>query len=140
MLGIGEMRAFGPLASADAGSKILCLPAFRRMDRGVPRLVSTYSTIEQGPCLNVCSWRSCRMSVAKALRFTQRRSFVSSVFGFTFIAAVVTVSASNLLPCPARPERGRFADSDDSVGNNPVVVRKQKRRWIEETRPEMRPP
>ncbi|KAJ7904359.1 hypothetical protein B0H14DRAFT_2662440 [Mycena olivaceomarginata] len=48
----------------------------------------------------------------RALRFTQKRQFVSSLFGFTFLAAVVTVSASSILPCPARPTKGRYADSE----------------------------
>jgi cytochrome c oxidase assembly factor 2 len=83
--------------------------------------------------------RSYRMSMAKALRFLQRRNFVSSVFGFTFVAAVATVSASAILPCPARPRRGRYADSEEpTIGNKPEVVKKT-RRWIQETRPEIHP-
>ncbi|KAJ7276233.1 hypothetical protein B0H12DRAFT_1084265 [Mycena haematopus] len=75
----------------------------------------------------------------RALRFTQKRQFVSSLFGFTFLAAVVTVSASSILPCPARPIKGRYADSDnDGSGEvrGPVTVAKRPpRRWIEEVHP-----
>jgi cytochrome c oxidase assembly factor 2 len=82
------------------------------------------------------------MSIYKALRLTQRRSFVSSLFGFTFVATVLTVSASEILPCPARPIKGtRFADSQDqrSLGQQEALeVKVQKRptrRWIEEKIP-----
>ncbi|PFH52883.1 hypothetical protein AMATHDRAFT_138962, partial [Amanita thiersii Skay4041] len=74
--------------------------------------------------------------LSKALRFTQRRTFVSALFAITFFTSVVTVSASNLLPCPARPNKNRFADSDEGqtlVG--PVKVAKKPRRWIEEKHP-----
>ncbi|KAJ7179826.1 hypothetical protein C8R43DRAFT_1055705 [Mycena crocata] len=80
----------------------------------------------------------------RALRFTQQRQFVSSLFGFTFIAAVVTVSASNILPCPARITKGRYADSDgegermgtnEGLGPQRVTVAKRPRRWIEEVHP-----
>ncbi|KAH6915246.1 hypothetical protein BKA70DRAFT_1258433 [Coprinopsis sp. MPI-PUGE-AT-0042] len=81
------------------------------------------------------------MSIHKVLRLTQRRSFVSSLFGFTFAAAVVTVSASQLLPCPARAHKHRFADSDEEAGGKfeakeVVSVTKRPRRWIEEKVPE----
>jgi len=76
----------------------------------------------------------------RALRFTQQRQFVSSLFGLTFLAAVVTVSASSILPCPARSNKARFADSE---GENEiaegdvrrVTVAKRPRRWIEEVHP-----
>ncbi|KAJ6629160.1 hypothetical protein B0H10DRAFT_1988185 [Mycena sp. CBHHK59/15] len=75
----------------------------------------------------------------RALRFTQRRNFVSSLFGFTFFATVITVSASNILPCPARPNKGRHADSElegmDADGVRRVIVAKRPRRWIEEVHP-----
>ncbi|EDR12940.1 uncharacterized protein LACBIDRAFT_311995 [Laccaria bicolor S238N-H82] len=77
------------------------------------------------------------MSIYRALRFTRRR-FVSSLFSFTFFATVITVSASNILPCPARPQRGRFADSDEErmpVAVSDVNVTKRPRRWIEEKHP-----
>ncbi|KAF9569491.1 hypothetical protein CPC08DRAFT_701975 [Agrocybe pediades] len=75
------------------------------------------------------------MSIYKVLRLTQRRSFVSSLFGLTFFAACLTVSASNILPCPARPERGRFADSESESLSEKKVV-KRPRRWIEEKVPQ----
>ena len=90
------------------------------------------------PC---SSCRSYRMSIHKLLRLSQRRSFISSLFGFTFIATCLTVSASNILPCPVRPERGRFADSGNDnerapVKGGQVKVVKRPRRWIEEKAPE----
>ncbi|KAF8165157.1 hypothetical protein B0H34DRAFT_688027 [Crassisporium funariophilum] len=79
------------------------------------------------------------MSIHKVLRLTQRRSFVTSLFGLTFFAACLTVSASNILPCPVRSDRGRFADSDDAVPQlkgGQVKVMKRPRRWIEEKAPQ----
>ncbi|KDR83543.1 hypothetical protein GALMADRAFT_235752 [Galerina marginata CBS 339.88] len=79
------------------------------------------------------------MSIHKVLRLTQRRSFVSSLFGLTFFAACLTVSASNILPCPVRPERSRFADGEEegvSVNESQVKVVKRPRRWIEEKTPQ----
>ena len=89
------------------------------------------------------------MSIHKVLRLTQRRSFVSSLFGFTFAAAVVTVSASQILPCPARTHKHRFADSDQeerdgerlfgmaAARGEVVKVTKRPRRWIEDKLPEV---
>ncbi|EIN10660.1 hypothetical protein PUNSTDRAFT_63856 [Punctularia strigosozonata HHB-11173 SS5] len=75
----------------------------------------------------------------RILRFTnsQRRTIVSALFACTFLASVVTVSASNFLPCPAHPTRNRFADdgSNAPVRSGSVTVEKRPRRWIEETRP-----
>ncbi|KAJ7179290.1 hypothetical protein C8R46DRAFT_887173, partial [Mycena filopes] len=77
----------------------------------------------------------------RALRFTQRRQFVSSLFGFTFLAAVVTVSASNILPCPAHVNKGRYADSElegglgGAVAPRVTVAKRPPRRWIEEVYP-----
>ncbi|EJF62965.1 hypothetical protein DICSQDRAFT_41535, partial [Dichomitus squalens LYAD-421 SS1] len=68
----------------------------------------------------------------------QRRTFISSLFGFTFLASVITVSASAFLPCPAN--RGRYADGETrgmeglSGRRSVTVVEKKPRRWIEETR------
>ena len=65
-----------------------------------------------------------------------RRSLISSLFGFTFLASVATVSASAFLPCPV--PRGRYADAHEiasAAGRAPAVVEKKPRRWIEETRP-----
>ncbi|KAH9943074.1 uncharacterized protein BXZ73DRAFT_97136 [Epithele typhae] len=68
----------------------------------------------------------------------QRRTALSSLFGLTALAALATVSASALLPCPV--PRSRFAD--DGGGGAPAgghrvttVVDRKPRRWIEETRP-----
>ena len=81
-------------------------------------------------------------SVSRALHMNhrQRRTFISSLFGLTFLASVVTVSASAILPCPAH--RGRYADGEaprtaelSMAGRRAVVVEKKPRRWIEETRP-----
>ncbi|TFK93870.1 hypothetical protein K466DRAFT_537130 [Polyporus arcularius HHB13444] len=89
-------------------------------------------------------------SVARALNMNprQRRTFISSLFGLTFLASVVTVSASALLPCPAHPTRGRYldgspeanADLNMSGRRGVTVVEKKPRRWIEETRPVPRAP
>ena len=91
-------------------------------------------------CKPCSSCRSYRMSIHKLLRLSQRRSFISSLFGFTFIATCLTVSASNILPCPVRPERGRFADSDEEgapmMEGGQVKVVKRPRRWIEEKVPD----
>ena len=75
------------------------------------------------------------------MRPRQRRTFIASLFGFTFLASVATVSASALLPCPVT--RGRYADSEGAMSMEsgkrraaPAVVEvKKPRRWIEETRP-----
>ncbi|KAJ7591237.1 hypothetical protein C8J56DRAFT_557672 [Mycena floridula] len=71
-------------------------------------------------------------------RLTQGRAFISSLFGFTFFATVITVSASNILPCPARPNKGRFMDTyeDQQPLDVPVViVDGKKKRWIQEKHP-----
>lgn len=80
-------------------------------------------------------------SVSRVLQLNhrQRRNFISSLFGLTFLASVVTVSASTFLPCPAH--RNRYADGDsgdvEGMGGRRgiTVVEKKPRRWIEETRP-----
>ncbi|KAF8592498.1 hypothetical protein K439DRAFT_15545 [Ramaria rubella] len=66
----------------------------------------------------------------------QRRSFVTSLFGFTFFASVATVFASTILPCPARKDRVRWAESNAERDSNlsKVEVVKRPRRWIEETK------
>ena len=80
------------------------------------------------------------MSASRVLNPTpqQRRKIVSTLFGLTFLASVVTVSASNVLPCPAH-DRGRFADGEARGGLNGqravTVVEKRPRRWIEEAQP-----
>lgn len=75
-----------------------------------------------------------------AFRLTSRRarSLTSSLFGVTFVACLLTVSASNVLPCPARPQRGRFADGDEGVESQHrrvAVTEKRPKRWIEERHP-----
>ncbi|KAI0291503.1 hypothetical protein B0F90DRAFT_1942057 [Multifurca ochricompacta] len=82
----------------------------------------------------------------RAFHLTSRRarSLTSSLFGVTFFACILTVSASDMLPCPAHPERGRFADADgDNEAQHPhipsrhaQVIERKHRRWIEEHRPE----
>ncbi|KAF8138172.1 hypothetical protein EV363DRAFT_1313336 [Boletus edulis] len=64
----------------------------------------------------------------------QRRTFISTLFGLTFFASVLTVSASNVLPCPIRPDRNYHADSERKArgGGSPAVVEKRPRRWIQE--------
>lgn len=77
------------------------------------------------------------MNVADVMRITslQRRSFVTSLFGVTFFASVVTVFASTILPCPARRDRSRWAESStEKLDNHEVEVVKRPRRWIEETK------
>ncbi|KAI0370271.1 hypothetical protein BV20DRAFT_966934 [Pilatotrama ljubarskyi] len=85
-------------------------------------------------------------SVSRTLHLNhrQRRKFISSLFGLTALASIITVSASTILPCPA--DRGRYADDGSAHGAAPlsgrrvVVVEKRPRRWIEETRPVPRSP
>ena len=47
-----------------------------------------------------------------------------------------------MLPCPAHPHRGRFADGDNEDRHPPdpraTVVEKRPRRWIEERHPNLR--
>lgn len=87
----------------------------------------------------VSSYYSCRM-LSRSLRFSnhQRRTFVSSLFGFTFFATVLTVSASTMLPCPVRANKMRFADGVDEKQHTNrgrvTVVEKKPKRWIEETK------
>ncbi|CDO74047.1 hypothetical protein BN946_scf185043.g97 [Trametes cinnabarina] len=80
------------------------------------------------------------MSATRALYLgpRNRRKFITSLFGLTFLASVVTVSASAILPCPA--DRGRYADGAETAAalngkRGTAVVEKKPRRWIEETRP-----
>ncbi|KIJ70284.1 hypothetical protein HYDPIDRAFT_77821 [Hydnomerulius pinastri MD-312] len=74
----------------------------------------------------------------RVLRITnpnqRRRAFISTLFGLTFFASVLTVSASNVLPCPVRPDRSRYADSEvETQGKTAAaVVEKRPRRWIQE--------
>ena len=75
-----------------------------------------------------------------AFRLTSRRarSLTSSLFGVTFLARLLTVSASHVLPCPAHTQRGRFADSDEGVESQrqrAAVTEKKPKRWIEERHP-----
>jgi cytochrome c oxidase assembly factor 2 len=81
-----------------------------------------------------------------SFRLTTRRArtLTSSLFGLTFFACVLTVSASNILPCPAHTHRGRFADDGNiadvrqpSNGRGTIVVEKRPRRWIEERHPRL---
>ena len=80
-------------------------------------------------------------SVSRVLQLNhrQRRNFISSLFGLTFLASVVTVSASTFLPCPAHRSRYADGETENVVGmsgrRDITVVEKKPRRWIEETRP-----
>ena len=77
-------------------------------------------------------------SVSRVLQLNhrQRRTFISSLFGFTFLASVVTVSASAFLPCPVNHNRYAEGEMEGLRGRGGVtVVEKKPRRWIEETRP-----
>ncbi|PVG04169.1 hypothetical protein CPB86DRAFT_205978 [Serendipita vermifera] len=70
-----------------------------------------------------------------------RRTLVSVLFGLTFFTSVATVSASGVLPCPARPNRLGFADSNaaDEEQHPPAMVQvasRPRRRWIEERIPQ----
>ncbi|KAH9169129.1 hypothetical protein EDB89DRAFT_1854866, partial [Lactarius sanguifluus] len=55
----------------------------------------------------------------------------------TFLACLLTVSASNVLSCPEHPQRGRFADGDEEgrPQNRRVAVEAEK--WIEEHHPSL---
>ncbi|KAG8758967.1 hypothetical protein FRC14_007018 [Serendipita sp. 396] len=69
-----------------------------------------------------------------------RRTLVSVLFGVTFLTSVATVSASDVLPCPARPRRTSFADSSDykdayETPSSVTVAPRPRRRWIEERIP-----
>ncbi|KAJ3988109.1 hypothetical protein F5890DRAFT_1403732 [Lentinula detonsa] len=77
------------------------------------------------------------MFTNRALRFAQGRTFITSLFSVTFFATILTVSASNVLPCPARPERKTFADADQNLlmRGEVVVVSRKTRKWIEEKPP-----
>lgn len=73
------------------------------------------------------------------LSTTRQRSFVSSLFTAAFLGSIITVAASNLLPCPAQKSRVQYADDGTSGSgrngeyrNRDVVVVKRPRRWIEE--------
>ncbi|KAI6034302.1 hypothetical protein PISMIDRAFT_297217 [Pisolithus microcarpus 441] len=68
------------------------------------------------------------------IKSQRHRTFVSALFGLTFFAAVLTVSASNVLPCPVRPDRNRYADSEETLNGGGVagIVEKRPRRWIQE--------
>jgi cytochrome c oxidase assembly factor 2 len=75
----------------------------------------------------------------RTIRFSpaQRRHAVSSLFALTALGAVVTVTAAQLLPCPVRKHRVRFADDGSSPDapptmSGPPIVERRPRRWIEE--------
>lgn len=78
----------------------------------------------------------CSPRMPGILRMThqQRRTIISALFGLTFFASVLTVSASNVLPCPVRPDRNYHADSGPKArgGGSLAVVEKRPRRWIQE--------
>ncbi|KAL1761463.1 hypothetical protein FB107DRAFT_254851 [Schizophyllum commune] len=62
------------------------------------------------------------MSLARAIRFTQRRSFISSLFGATFFGTIITVAASSILPCPVGADgQRRYADADTFPSGQPPL-------------------
>ena len=76
------------------------------------------------------------MSLARAIRFTQRRSFISSLFGATFFGTIVTVAASSILPCPVGADgQRRYADADTFPSGRAVIHKRPTRKWIEEKIP-----
>ncbi|KAA1466138.1 hypothetical protein DENSPDRAFT_14505 [Dentipellis sp. KUC8613] len=79
------------------------------------------------------------MALSRSFRLAtrNRRTITSYLFGLTFFASILTVSASDVLPCPVRPDTRRFADGEQLPGGmrRPVVVEKRPSRWIEEKPP-----
>lgn len=80
------------------------------------------------------------MSLARAIRFTQRRSFISSLFGATFFGTIITVAASSILPCPVGADgQRRYADADTFPSgravSRAVIHKRPTRKWIEEKIP-----
>jgi cytochrome c oxidase assembly factor 2 len=71
------------------------------------------------------------------VRLRRAKTFTATLFAITFAASVLTVAASNVLPCPANTNRRRYADSDgdDAIEGRTVVVHKRPGRWIEERPP-----
>ncbi|EJD01042.1 uncharacterized protein FOMMEDRAFT_110545 [Fomitiporia mediterranea MF3/22] len=79
----------------------------------------------------------------------QRRSFISSLFTATFFASIITVAASQILPCPAQKRRAEFyaggdgssssssSSTSDAWTNVPTrrTGERKPRRWIEEKTP-----
>lgn len=67
----------------------------------------------------------------------QRRTALSYLFGLTAFASVLTVAASDVLPCPARSSTMRYAEGEQEgpYERRKTVVEKRPRRWIEEKRP-----
>ncbi|ETW84315.1 hypothetical protein HETIRDRAFT_312706 [Heterobasidion irregulare TC 32-1] len=90
------------------------------------------------------------MALSRTLRLTHRtrRTLTSALFGLTFFASILTVSASDVLPCPAHSSRNRFADGGEpgdhtsrgGRSSRPAVVEKRPRRWIEEKSPHLSNP
>ena len=90
------------------------------------------------------------MSRVRLPRFTPsaRRSAISSLFALTFISSILTVSASSILPCPARPagrdylneaEEGRGVKSarreSQRSEEDVIVLSRKSHHWIEEKTP-----
>ncbi|KAI0049545.1 hypothetical protein FA95DRAFT_1489172 [Auriscalpium vulgare] len=77
------------------------------------------------------------MALSQALLVPARKRNLASLFGLIFFASIITVSASELLPCPAHVHKGRFADGKETGAKRDTVtvVEKRPRRWIEEKRP-----
>ncbi|KAI0692646.1 hypothetical protein BC835DRAFT_1277238 [Cytidiella melzeri] len=81
------------------------------------------------------------MTVSRALHLTtrNRRKTLTYIFGATAFASILTVAASDVLPCPARPSGStRHADATGGGGGGggaKTIMEKKPRRWIEENRP-----
>lgn len=76
---------------------------------------------------------------AAHFRVLRNKTLTSTLFAITFAASVLTVAASNVLPCPVRPDRLRFAEGSSAADGRPVIVQKRPSRWIEERAPPTRP-
>lgn len=82
------------------------------------------------------------MAVSRTLYLTTRtrRKALTYIFGATAFASVLTVAASDVLPCPVKPNKGRYAEGKDgeevgrSLATGAVIERRPVRRWIEERR------
>ncbi|KAF8325277.1 uncharacterized protein EI90DRAFT_3073687 [Cantharellus anzutake] len=90
------------------------------------------------------------MARTRLLRITPsaRRSAISSLFALTFIGSILTVSASSILPCPARPsDRSYLTESGDGHDvkrskrgslqseEEIIVMSRKSHHWIEEKIP-----
>ena len=80
------------------------------------------------------------------LSTSRQRSIISSLFTATFFASIITVAASQILPCPAQKRRALYDNDSGSSGSDVWLNagtqsrrapgEKKTRRWIEEKMPE----